>query len=494
MGICESIAPLVEFTAGTLLVDQLTHISDLTEHMPERPAFCPPHILKVSLSKNVVGELQTWIAAFEDCSRYSAALRGVAHEIDLLLNATDDIDKSCANDIARQFSECSLSDIEARLKTNREQLKRMSILRDMIGDDLMPGTLEDLNQLARFVGLLGGLTHDLLERRGKELNRPSAVSVLSEARAKSAILNSSRARLAQRFDIGHLPAAIDLRSAFDVVFSAGLWQRWFGKEYKAARLLYGRLSLDLKPAPARTMARDFRELAAWMEDSAALATNDAVRACAGQLFKGADTPWEDLEATASWLNRVNQTVPEHCQYRGLALSAEAPQLLSLAQRGSEIAEVVSLLLPHEPSQMTIDNWHSRLQTEICALEQLLRSAQAATVRPETTVGQLPCAVINARQYLIHKSAFDRMSAVLTNVGLDASSLEVREVQSIVGFVSGALRSILWDNHAARLANDWDGQRAHVLSTAEVARSTAFQFRARFGGVGVDRSQLVVANT
>src|SRR5262249_57580538 len=105
--------------------------------------------------------------------------------------------------------------------------------------------------------------------------------------------------------------AIQFRNYARTLDDAGVWQRWFGGQYRTARRAYRHLARTHKLPSRHECSRDFRTLADHLHARDRFNADAECRALLGTSFAGVETKWEEIQTVVSWYERVFTSIPDN---------------------------------------------------------------------------------------------------------------------------------------------------------------------------------------
>ncbi len=155
---------------------------------------------------------------------------------------------------------------------------------------------------------------NLLHWRTPQLESESAARIIRAAAVRAQALAKEAQHLDQVFDVARVETpggAIQFRNYATTLDDAGVWQRLFGGEYRAARRTYRRLARARKLPSRHECARDFRALADHLHARDRFNANAECRALLGTSFAGVETQWEEIHTVVSWYERVFTGIPDN---------------------------------------------------------------------------------------------------------------------------------------------------------------------------------------
>ncbi len=475
-GIAAGADSILHLRPNQPLLEELDRLAGADRWLPARPSGCPDLLLRASAHTAVKPILEEWIAHRSTVERLRGLLADKVRDIECVLPETTGL-TCCSVDAERLgLTHCIGSDVEQRVQAASETLRHVAELKSLLADGLMPQSKVEVQQLETLCGCIENLSAEMISRRTTALGSPGALATIQTAASVSNELSAQRSRLAQEFDLSHLPPIQQIRAAFEIISGAGFWSRWFGSDYKAARALYARLRLDLKPAHRVTMAQQLRMLASWAERVISFEGDTSLRTVAGDLFRGIDTQWQELEAVASWLNKTNTLLPADSRYGAFARDADPPQLLALSRSAVRVRAIAVSLDGHIQPAESLADWQSSLSSFVEDATKIVHLLERCTIKDSVPLSDLPTICNMSMEWSREQSMLEASTSRLLQLGFDEHSLTVGSVQTAVEFLAEAHSCPLWEQHSAILSQQWDDTRQTLMSVAKASEKAASDLR------------------
>lgn len=445
-------------------VQGLAFAKDMLVALPDAGEHLPPHILAPCREVRARTSILEFIEAVESAFRTREILaRATAAQNSSALLATgvrDLLFQTAASLAGRGLDRCDCSQLRQRLQQGRTADKLLSAaeesfvaLASHLGCQI-PFEARSAESLLNCLVAVEKAPLDVLYLRMPSLESESAGPIIHTAAAKARKLHEQQRRLDDSFDLSMLTEAADvarLRADATAVETAGLWQRWFGRQYRVARRTYRTLARTASKVPRQTIARDLRALADHLQARTRFDSDAGYRELLGAQFKGVETKWTEILRVAEWYQEVFTLLPETetdaLTLRDLLLKSRSERLKAINaslpayqdRRGAidklrsaipDIGELVS----GDSAARPIAQLHEQLKEANAFLEEAIAAVSRADLRPDlpiSSVGQLLQAADDHRASLAYVESQDGVRQVL--------GASFRGIESDLGPAKAAVR-------------------------------------------------------
>jgi predicted RNase H-like HicB family nuclease len=333
--------------------------------------------------------------------------------------------------VARELDVAELSLRQLEVECRKAQAEAKSCVRtvQLISDvfaTFAPGTERDFSARAEamvtsFLLHAAALPIERLPLRLATLD-DAAIDILTHAAATAA-----EARLAAeqaKFEdpatphlMQSLPSSPELRRAANTLRSASLWQKLFGREWRAAKAVWRTTFPSTRKSAPAEISRRLVFAAAWKDGITQLETDQAAKRASGRYWRSAETPFDVLIAVAKWMKSVRNITPFEergaKELRRVACEGSAEQFTQ-ARDFAASAKQIDLLGTYKAAvskRETIRGTAIRLVERSRRLTELYKQSVTLGLHPEQPLTVIPAAL----ELFAKLEGLSREKASLSNV-------------------------------------------------------------------------------
>lgn len=481
-------------------IPALLGAEELLSALPESKNNLPVHLLAPSREACVREAILRFVETARDASQAQRALEEATSNEDPTPFLKEGIDEQLARAVAALttlgLSECGLAELHQRLSRGRhaegalaEAEGSFAALTSLVGCNV-PFDTRHVDLLLTCLEFLRSAPLDLLHLRTPRLEKEGAARTVANAAARAQDLQRQEERLGEVFDLSRVePGDIArLREHATRLEQAGVFERLFGRQYRAARGVYRRIARDGGRTARTDWVRNLRTLADHRRACARFESDSVYRDLWGAQFAGLETNWEDMRRLVRWYEETLLLLPESdikaTLFREILLRGRAEQLkaISAALRAHDshrnrlehlrtiVADSASALGAAEATGLPICEVRERLRAANAQLDEAIRILTRADLRPDvppSAVGELRRAADRYRANMAELDSRHDVRGLLGNafqgVGTDLQPIEtaVRFAETVVksSLPPGVTEWLLCEDYAARSMRlrDWLGQ-------------------------------------
>jgi very-short-patch-repair endonuclease len=292
-------------------------------------------------------------------------------------------------------------------KIVQEAQQSFQTLLAVIGCEVPPKVAAS-SLLLTTLSMLEALPLEVLPFRLTAFENEQTKVVLENARQESKVLKVTEATLGRDFDLSLNNGTINshqLKADASVIDRAGILQRWFGGDYRAAAKTYRLIALTRNTDSRLKMSQGLRGVADYDRSRKQFEGNPTYRQVFGLCFRGVDSAWDLLQKTQLWYEEVFQSLPEQVPlsetFRNFLLSSRSERLRGVKANLSSSAQYrkilndgfsrISTFISSVPSQRSLmstasfDDCLSCLHRFNAELLDFLQAVDLATVRDDIMV-------------------------------------------------------------------------------------------------------------
>jgi hypothetical protein len=476
--------------------------------LPEADGLLPRHLLAPCRDGRVRATLSEFIQAVENAAGTRQTLTGVTSGTNpaplLRKDLADLLSRTAASLTTLGLQDCGCSQLRQRLEQGRAAERALAA-----GEDGFAALTAYLGCPVPFdtrcVGLLLNCLLaiekaplELLHLRAPQMEGEGVSRIVGTAAARSHGLREQRQRLDNTFDLSTVSETTDaarLRAHAAVIEDAGIWQRCFGREYRAARRTFRRLRRVPRKVSRQDMTRDMRALADHHEARTAFDEDEEYRRLLGAHFRGMETKWDEIQPLVCWYEEVFTLLPETdadtSAFRDVLLKSRTERLRAVnagmaahqKHRGAveQVRTAAGAFGSNGATSRPVRELRQGLTAANAHLEEALAALAMADLKPDVPVGSIDAllkAADSHRASLAYIESQDRVRAFLGG--------SFQGVDSDMGPVKAAVRfaESVDNGSIPKTATDWLLCDEHVSRLGQLR-----QWLNHAAGVGDDISRI-----
>ncbi|MGH9661129.1 MAG: DUF4011 domain-containing protein, partial [Bryobacteraceae bacterium] len=488
--------------------------------LPDADELLPCHLLAPCRHASV----RSALTAFSQAVERAVETRGILAAATAGTNASPLLRRDVADLLSRTVASLNALGLQdhggGQLRTRLEQGRTVertladgedgfSAITTLLGCPV-PFDTRCVDLLLNCVLALENAPFDALHLRVPQLETEGASRIVEAAARRSHVLREQHRGLYATFNLPMVfesTNAAKLRAHAAAIEDAGFWQRWFGRDYRAARRAFRKFGRDSRKPTRPEMADGFRSLAEHHQARTEFDADTECRDLLGPLFRGIETKWDGIQLLVGWYQDVFTLLPEidndSAALRDVLLKSRTERLravnagLITHQKQRAALEQLRVTIPQLGATLgsnsaiagPVSELRNRLKTTNAHLEEAIAALLMGDLKPDVSVdsiGGLLKAADAHRASLAHIDSQDQVRKLLGSsfqgVGSDLGPVKaaVRFADSVVNKTIpgttadwllseeyfprlGQLRRLL--NHSVRVCDDIAGVRRDIRGLA-----------------------------
>jgi transcription elongation GreA/GreB family factor len=264
-------------------------------------------------SPQIIGEIET---LFEDIGYINEHIP----IIERVLSSPDDISTKhieCAGELlrkARLLSHNAIVSSEIVRRANElRQLHSVLVQSHKYFSEILeiacvsiPLDMEGLRLSKSVATVIKEAPLDLLTLRNAELFEASALQIADEAVEEGLKLQKERSCLASLFQLSTLPPRDEIAKVCRTFLAGGGWLSFLNSDWRVAKKLYKRLTLQKTKIKAARCAVELGNLVDFIDSRVKFEGNADYQRVLGKIFRGLDTDFKKIRRLVDWYNLARE--------------------------------------------------------------------------------------------------------------------------------------------------------------------------------------------